>query len=55
NVSGEPSPMTFGEISEEIKQAVDYIVQSRQEEKAAPKPSSIIKLGKGGQIKIIRE
>ena len=31
NVSGEPSPMTFGEISEEIKQAVDYIVQSRQE------------------------
>jgi len=34
---------------------VDYIVQSRQEEKAAPKPSSIIKLGKGGQIKIIRE
>ena len=55
NVSGEPSPVTFADISEEIKQAVDYIVQSRQEEKVAPKPSSIIKLGKGGQIKIIRE
>ena len=55
NVSGEPSPATFGEISEEIKQAVDYIVQSRQQEKNAPKPSSIIKLGKGGQVKIIRE
>ena len=55
NVSGEPSPTTFREISEEIKQAVDYIVQSRQTETSAPKPSSIIKLGKGGQIKIIRE
>ena len=55
NVSGEPSPKTFREISEEIKQAVDYIVQSRQNETSAPKPSSIIKLGKGGQIKIIRE
>ena len=55
NVSGEPSPATFSDISEEIKQAVDYIVQSRQTETSAPKPSSIIKLGKGGQIKIIRE
>jgi L-threonylcarbamoyladenylate synthase len=55
NVSGEPSPMTFHEISEEIKQAVDYVVESRREEKALPRPSSIIKLGKGGQIKIIRE
>ena len=55
NVSGEPSPATFADISEEIKQAVDYIVQSRQTETSAPKPSSIIKLGKGGQIKIIRE
>mgnify|MGYP003445380650 CR=1 FL=1 len=55
NVSGEPSPATFSDISEEIKQAVDYIVQSRQTETGAPKPSSIIKLGKGGQIKIIRE
>ena len=55
NVSGEPSPATFSEISEDIKQAVDYIVQSRQQEKNAPKPSSIIKLGKGGQVKIIRE
>ena len=55
NISGEPSPASFAEISEEIKQAVDYIVLSRQEEKVAPKPSSIIKLGKGGLIKIIRE
>lgn len=55
NVSGESSPATFGEISDEIKQAVDYIVQSRQQENKASQSSSIIKLGKGGQVKVIRE
>lgn len=55
NISGQPSPAVFSEISEEIKQAVDYIVDFRREEKGHPKPSSIIKLGKGGEIKIIRE
>ena len=55
NVSGEPSPTSFADISEEIKQAVDYIVQSRQNEKTSSKSSSIIKLGKGGQVKVIRE
>ena len=37
------------------KAAVDYIVGYRQEEMSNPKPSSIIKLDKGGVIKIIRE
>lgn len=55
NVSGEPSPANFSEISEEIKSAVDYVVNFRQEEMGHPKPSSIIKLGQGGLIKIIRE
>ncbi|WP_018668461.1 L-threonylcarbamoyladenylate synthase [Bacteroides gallinarum] len=55
NISGQPSPQNFGEISEEVKSAVDYIVGYRQEEMSNPKPSSIIKLDKGGVIKIIRE
>ena len=38
-----------------VKQAVDYIVGYRQDEVGHPKPSSIIKLGKGGEVKIIRE
>ena len=53
--SGQPSPRNFSEISEEVKSAVDYIVGYRQEEMSNPKPSSIIKLDKGGVIKIIRE
>lgn len=55
NISGQPSPKNFSEISEEVKSAVDYIVGYRQEEISNPKPSSIIKLDKGRVIKIIRE
>ena len=55
NISGQPSPANFSEISEEIKQAVDYIVGYRQDEVGHPKTSGIIKLGKGGEVKIIRE
>ncbi len=55
NVSGEQSPLHFGNISDEIKNGVDYIVLYRQEETSNPSPSSIIKLEIDGQIKIIRE
>lgn len=55
NISGEPAPAVFSEISEEIKNAVDYIVDYRRDETDPAKPSSIIKLGKGGTVKVIRE
>ena len=54
-MSGEPSPACFADISDEIKQAVDYVVQSRQREKAKAAPSSIIKLGRDGEVTIIRK
>lgn len=55
NISGEPAPANFDDISEEIKQGVDYIVKYRQEDASKSKASSIIKLGKTGEVKIIRE
>lgn len=55
NISGKPSPQSFIDISEEIKSGVDYIVKYRQSERSDSKPSSIIKLGRSGQIQIIRE
>ena len=55
NISGQPSPACFSEIQDEIKKSVDYIVGYRQDEPAGAKPSSILKLGKGGVVKIIRE
>lgn len=55
NISGEPTPSNFSEISEELKSQVDYIVAYRQDDLSRPKPSSILKLGAGAQIKVIRE
>lgn len=55
NISGEPAPAFFRDISDEIKSAVDYIVTYRQEDTTPSKPSSIIKLGIGNVIQIIRE
>lgn len=55
NISGEPSPACYDEISEEIRQGVDYIMRSRQNDTSKSKPSQIIKLGLDGQIKIIRK
>jgi len=55
NISGLPSPSSFSEVSEAIKNGVDYIVHYRQDETIHSKPSGIIKIENGGVIKVIRE
>lgn len=55
NISGRPSPGCFAEIEEEVKKAVDYVCTSRREEHELRKASSIIKLGRGNLVTIIRE
>ncbi|GHU57607.1 threonylcarbamoyl-AMP synthase [Bacteroidia bacterium] len=54
NVSDQPSPANFSEIADVIKEGVDYIVDYRRDEVNKAMPSSIIKLGSGGQFQIIR-
>ncbi len=54
NVSGERAPLNFEDISEEIRNGVDYVVKFRHCDKMAHTPSNIIKVGDGGLIKIIR-
>ena len=54
NLSGEPSPANFQQISDEIKAGVDYIVTYRQDDTSMATPSNILKLGAGGEIQIIR-
>ena len=54
NISGEPSPNSFSEISHEILKGVDYVVNLHRE-KIASKPSSIIKLSNAGLVTIIRK
>ena len=55
NISGQPSPQTFADISDEIKNAVDYICVSRQRDTSRHEPSSIIKLTPTGEVTIIRK
>jgi len=55
NKSGQPAPQYFDEITDEIKNAVDYVVSYRQKERTKAKPSSIIKLEENGVVSIIRQ
>lgn len=54
NISGEPTPASFKEISKEIINGVDYVVNLHRE-KEGGKPSAIIKLTNDSQVKIIRK
>lgn len=54
NISGEPSPKSFEEISEGILKGVDYIV-NLPDIKTDNRPSTIIKLNEDGTVQIIRE
>lgn len=54
NISGEKSGALYREISEEIKKGVDYIANYHRDDETKNNPSHIIKLGRGGLIKILR-
>lgn len=53
NISGQPTPKSYQEISAEILKGVDYVV-NLQNGKKSPKPSTIIQLRSNGEIKVIR-
>jgi L-threonylcarbamoyladenylate synthase len=54
NISGEPYPQSFSEVSEQIKKGVDYIVQHRQDDRLPARPSSIVRLNQNNEIEVIR-
>lgn len=54
NISGQPTPIAFKDISPEIIKGVDYVVNLNQD-KIAGKPSTIIKLTNDAQVKVIRK
>jgi len=54
NISGKPTPGTFLEIADEIREAVDYIVQWRQDDLQPAVASSIIQLKVDGNYQVIR-
>jgi len=55
NVSGQPSPRFFKEISSEILDAADYVCSSRRNDERPSKPSMVIKISDGGVFKILRK
>lgn len=55
NISGEPTPKKYAEIPQQIKDAVDHIVDPSLEAGATGQASSIIKVGLDYTIQIIRK
>jgi L-threonylcarbamoyladenylate synthase len=54
NVSGAPAPTSFRDIAEVIKQGVDFVAPAAMDRGATGKPSSILKLGLTGEVKVVR-
>lgn len=55
NISGEPTAVGLQDVTREIVDGVDFVVNPRFEGKPTRKASSIIAFGEGGEVKIIRE
>lgn len=55
NLSGQPSPASYAEISEVVRNAVDFCVPESYEQKTAGRPSRIVKLASDGSIVVIRD
>ena len=54
NVSGEPTPKSYSEISREIIGNADYVIGIRHEERTQHRPSAIIKVCDDETMKVIR-
>jgi L-threonylcarbamoyladenylate synthase len=55
NISGEPFPENFNEISRAIKNGVNYIVRHRQNDLSKNQPSVIVELTEKKELNFLRE
>ncbi len=55
NLSGEATPAGLQEVTREIVDGVDFVVNPRFEGHPTRKASSIIAFGEGGEVKVIRK
>jgi L-threonylcarbamoyladenylate synthase len=53
NVSGQPTPGIFADITDEIKKGVDYVVKYRQDDGVRREASSVIKWT-NGKVEVVR-
>ena len=54
NISGMPAAQNYRDIDPRILEQADYVCWSRRQEHKPHQPSAIIKLGPGGEVKVIR-
>jgi L-threonylcarbamoyladenylate synthase len=55
NISGDPAPSSFAEISRSLIDKVDYTVLYNRENRWKKSASPVIKVGLNGEIKVIRK
>lgn len=55
NISGDPTPANFSEMSQKIIDGVDYVVDLEQESTEKKQPSTIMKLEADGKFIFIRK
>ena len=55
NISNEPFPAIFGEISSQVIKGVDYIANHRRNDKSPKEPSVIVKYDKKGDLIFLRD
>jgi L-threonylcarbamoyladenylate synthase len=55
NLSGQPSPVHFNQVSKEIVEAVDHCVDPAMEKGATGRASAIIKIKTNGEFSFIRK
>jgi len=55
NISGEPSPAVYGEITDDVLHAMDYVAMTGRDNLAPSRPSRVVKLTDNGDIIILRD
>lgn len=55
NIHNANSPANFKQVSDVIKQGVDYVVSYRQNDMTEHKPSSLMQIKPSGEFKILRQ
>ena len=53
NISGQPAARLFTDISTEIKEGIDYLVNYRQDDTTVAAPSSVIRW-QNGKVQVLR-
>ena len=54
NISDQPSPKHFNDISEEVKRKVDHVVEIFHDKIRSIKPSTIIRIEQNGNFEVLR-